>query len=207
MWGNNSGRASQAALTNSNSPGRPWGTTTPSGNSDAENGYNLAAGGNKTSARRQTICGMRRKVFFVVIFGGILIAVAAVAIGVGAGVAFQKASPSKKLSTLSTSSDISCPSANDSIVETSSDGDSSTKYFRVSCGIDYSVSDGATDLASENSTSMGRCVELCADRGECIGVTWEESGGACVLKQSVGTSADASGTILALKIAKPEKAG
>ena len=43
--------------------------------------------------RQETICGLRRKVFFFVILGGIFIAVAAIAIGVGAGIAFNK-SPS-----------------------------------------------------------------------------------------------------------------
>lgn len=40
--------------------------------------------------RQDTICGLRRKVFFVVILSGVLVAVAAIAIGVGAGVAFSK---------------------------------------------------------------------------------------------------------------------
>jgi len=63
---------------------------------DEENGgYNLSAA-NKTgrgttrTAKREMICGIRRKVFFMIIFGGMLVAVAAVAIGVGAGIAFGR---------------------------------------------------------------------------------------------------------------------
>lgn len=65
----------------------PW--RTPRGSGAAENGYGPAdekmAGG-----RQDTICGLRRKVFFIVILSGVLVAVAAIAIGIGAGVAFSK---------------------------------------------------------------------------------------------------------------------
>lgn len=42
--------------------------------------------------QQETICGLRRKVFFFVILGGVFIAVVAIAIGVGAGIAFNKGS-------------------------------------------------------------------------------------------------------------------
>lgn len=57
---------------------------------DAENGYSPSGRGKMPSANQATICGIRKKVFFFVILGGVLIAVAAVAIGVGAGIAFNK---------------------------------------------------------------------------------------------------------------------
>lgn len=46
--------------------------------------------GKMPAGRQETICGLRRKVFFFVILGGVLIAVAAIAIGIGAGIAFNK---------------------------------------------------------------------------------------------------------------------
>jgi len=58
---------------------------------DSETGYNLSnSSDNKTPRRRPNICGIRRKIFFIIIGGGVLIAVAAVAIGVGAGLAFGR---------------------------------------------------------------------------------------------------------------------
>jgi hypothetical protein len=58
---------------------------------DSETGYNLSTSSdNKAPRRRPTICGFRRKIFFIIIGGGIFIAVAAVAIGVGAGLAFGR---------------------------------------------------------------------------------------------------------------------
>lgn len=43
--------------------------------------------------RPNTICGLRKKVFFFIILGGILITVAAIAVGIGAGISLSK-SPS-----------------------------------------------------------------------------------------------------------------
>jgi hypothetical protein len=60
---------------------------------DSEAGYNLSTpldSENKMPGRRRTICGFRRKVFFTIIGGGLLIVAGAVAIGVGAGLAFGR---------------------------------------------------------------------------------------------------------------------
>lgn len=46
--------------------------------------------GKMPAGRQETICGLRRKVFFFVILGGVFIAIAAIAIGVGAGIAFNR---------------------------------------------------------------------------------------------------------------------
>lgn len=58
---------------------------------DEENGsYNLSNTNKTERTKRETICGIRRKVFFLIIIGGALVAIAAVAIGIGAGIAFSK---------------------------------------------------------------------------------------------------------------------
>jgi hypothetical protein len=49
----------------------------------------------KTVDEQETICGVRKKIFYFVLGIGVLIAVTAIAAGVGAGIAFGKKNPSK----------------------------------------------------------------------------------------------------------------
>ena len=86
--------------TSSSSADTPWRWPAPPPNlnpqhpttpDDEESGaYNLSSANKAAGTKRETICGIKRKVFFLIISGGVLVAVAAVAIGVGAGIAFSK---------------------------------------------------------------------------------------------------------------------
>lgn len=72
--------------------------------------------------------------------------------------------------------------------------------------MDYPVSAGASDIDTTQTSSMGRCIELCTDKRDqgCKGVTWKD--GECALKKDVGTSKGNSGMILALGVQKPDGA-
>lgn len=172
--------------------------------------------------RQETICGLRRKVFFFVILGGTFIAVAAIAMGIGAGIAFNKSSSyvvpqnlhSEPLSRrrieadirfreskeriLDASSHISCPDDRDAVIQ------SDDKYYRISCDVNYPESDGASDLDTRDASSIGQCVEMCSGEKKCMGVTWKD--GECVLKKSVGKSREEDDMVLALGISKPDGA-
>ena len=63
-------------------PTNPQPTNAPD-DGDAENGK-------MPTGRHDTICGLRRKVLLFVILGGVLITVTAIAVGVGAGIAFNE---------------------------------------------------------------------------------------------------------------------
>lgn len=103
--------------------------------------------------------------------------------------------PKSEEKILDASSDISCPDDNDEVLE-AHDG-----YYRIRCDIDFPVSTGASDIATEDADSIGRCAELCSDKDGCVGASWRD--GRCVLKGSLGRSVGKDGLILAVGISKP----
>ncbi|CAI4219498.1 unnamed protein product [Parascedosporium putredinis] len=90
---------------------------------------------------------------------------------IGAGIAFSKKRKPNSTPILSTStSDITCPDSNNSTFQSPTNSDI---YFRLSCGLDHPTSLGSIDLSSSSTASMGACIDLCAEKDECLGASWE----------------------------------
>ncbi|KAK6076275.1 glyoxal oxidase precursor [Seiridium cupressi] len=74
------------------------------------------------------------------------------------------------------SSDVSCPTSNNTIVT------SNSKNFTIECGIDHS----GGDLSSLTVTSFQGCIDACAQNSQCVDISL--SGTSCYLKSSLGTA-------------------
>ncbi|KAF9877305.1 hypothetical protein CkaCkLH20_05005 [Colletotrichum karsti] len=140
------------------------------------------------------VCGMRRKVFYIVMAVAIIFVVAAIAIGLGAGLAFgrkpagDKSSGSGSLPSgveSTKTANISCPASDNSTFSAQAEPD---RLFRLICGHDYNSEDGAIDLTSENATTMANCIDRCANRTECVGAGWGDYYGnhVCWMKSRLG---------------------
>lgn len=82
---------------------------------------------------------------------------------------------------------ITCPAADN---VTYSSPDAPKRTFRMICGHDFNSADGATDLTSENATTMAACIDLCASKGDdCVGAGWGDYYGnhVCWMKSKLGT--------------------
>ncbi|KAK0374712.1 hypothetical protein CLIM01_07910 [Colletotrichum limetticola] len=148
--------------------------------------------------KKATVCGMRRKVCYVVMGVAIVLVVAAIAVGLGVGLAMKKSEnksssgpqTSNSTTTPATSTanaTITCPAADN---VTYSSPDAPKRTFRMICGHDFNSADGATDLTSENATTMAACIDLCASKGDdCVGAGWGDYYGnhVCWMKSKLGT--------------------
>jgi len=61
---------------------------------------------------------------------------------------------------------------------------------------------------------MGACIDLCAEKDECLGASWEkpgdsdadgDEGGKCILKGHIGDSESDGDGIFALRVDNPNK--
>lgn len=157
---------------------------------------------------RDTICGVRRQTFWVVMAVGVFVVVAAIAVGVGLGVALHKSGdgvssppPSSSSSTPTTTTlpaptatgatgpeaVIRCPANNRTLYSTTANS-AKAKSFLLLCGRDYSSVDGAVDLFHEVLDSMAECIDECARRAGCTGAGWGpyDNQSTCWLKSKLG---------------------
>ncbi|OHE95648.1 hypothetical protein CORC01_09080 [Colletotrichum orchidophilum] len=158
----------------------------------------LDGAGDGNGKTRTTMCGVRRKVCYVIMGVAIVLAVAAIAVGLGVGLAMKKSggsSGNKSTSGNSTTTPptstrnavITCPSSDNA---TYASPDAPARTFRLICGHDFNSANGATDLTSENATTMATCIDLCASKGpDCVGAGWGDYYGnhVCWMKSKLGT--------------------
>lgn len=159
------------------------------------------------------ILGLRRYTFYIILSISVLLAVLAIAAGVGVGIAIQKQSsspassptPSVPPSTSSTapstlnlpmptasaastpSTPIVCPANNLTLYSPPSNA---SRQFLLLCGRDYHSGQGAIDLYNIETTTMGECINRCADEEACVGAGWGEYKGRriCWLKSKLGVT-------------------
>ncbi|KAL6811775.1 hypothetical protein V8C40DRAFT_270713 [Trichoderma camerunense] len=143
-----------------------------------------------------TICGLRARIFWLVLGAVVLVVAVAVGVGVGVGLGAQKHKSSAQPSPATTStglphtstsiptatstsktpsatksplSDVlSCPTSNG----TQFNVPDSQKTFLLICGIDYSGADEAEDLTSVYTVGMEDCITSCANYPGCTGCGW-----------------------------------
>ncbi|KAF3770193.1 hypothetical protein M406DRAFT_354319 [Cryphonectria parasitica EP155] len=175
--------------------------------------YHYHNGGNPfeppgAKVRAARICGLRRKVFWVVlalVVFGLMVAIA-VGLGLGLGEQNNKSSSASSNSTATATSsstattlpaatatatatgntDIICPTANETLYTLATQ---TSKKFLVLCGRDYNSDNGATDLTSMNITTFEGCLNECGNLDGCIAVGWGNYYGTntCWLKSGIGT--------------------
>ncbi|TWU74965.1 hypothetical protein ED733_005529 [Metarhizium rileyi] len=135
------------------------------------------------------ICGLRKRLFYIIALAVILALAVVVGVGVGVGVGMrhdstsdEHDSPTEMLSTASIqngtpgsmAADASqtaltaCPAANNTKYEVKS----LQKTFVRVCGIDYTGSEGATDLDATLVASVEDCINSCAEYPSCTGCSW-----------------------------------
>ncbi|KAK1671483.1 hypothetical protein BDP55DRAFT_732168 [Colletotrichum godetiae] len=152
--------------------------------------------GDGSGKGKAKMCGIRRKVCYIVMGVAIVLIVAAIAVGLGVGLAMKKSDSGNKSSsgnstttpaTSTKNATIICPAADNA---TYSSPDAPKRTFRMICGHDFNSADGATDLTSENATTMAACIDLCASKGDdCVGAGWGDYYGnhVCWMKSKLGT--------------------
>ncbi|KAL6791437.1 hypothetical protein GGI42DRAFT_358308 [Trichoderma sp. SZMC 28013] len=144
-----------------------------------------------------TICGLRARIFWLVLGIVVLLLAVGVGVGVGVGLGAQKHKSSAEPSPATTSTGLphtstsipptatstskapsatkppssellSCPTSNG----TQYDVPDSQKTFLLICGIDYSGVDEAEDLTSVYTVGMEDCITSCANYSGCTGCGW-----------------------------------
>ncbi|WYZ40200.1 hypothetical protein EsH8_IV_000541 [Colletotrichum jinshuiense] len=97
-------------------------------------------------------------------------------------------SPSDSTNLESTkTANITCPASDNT---TYSAQTAPERHFRLDCGIDYNSGNGAVELSSESTTTMGACIDLCASKTNCVGAGWGNYYGeyVCWMKTKLGKS-------------------
>ncbi|KAH8661989.1 hypothetical protein BX600DRAFT_512872 [Xylariales sp. PMI_506] len=92
----------------------------------------------------------------------------------------------------------SCPSANNTIYNSSSSSSNGTASFNVHCGIDYGNTESA-NLKSKATKDFTDCMNLCASTTHCTGCGWgyiDGSGDMCYLKTNLTVSHSATSSWL-----------
>ncbi|KAK1758712.1 hypothetical protein QBC47DRAFT_149867 [Echria macrotheca] len=125
--------------------------------------------------KRETICGIRRGLFIILLAAaGLLLLAIGVGVGVGVGVGGNRNASSGSTSSSPTATPTGSPGSQDSCP-----GMSSTQYsaangkkFLHLCGLDYSGTGEATDITSLKTSTFAQCIEACAARDDCDGAGW-----------------------------------
>ncbi|KAK1987253.1 hypothetical protein LZ30DRAFT_580461 [Colletotrichum cereale] len=154
---------------------------------------------------QRKLCGVRRKLCYIIMGVAIVFAVAAIAIGVGVGFALGR--PSQNGSSNSTNLEstktavITCPAKDNA---TFSAQDHPTRHFRLICGHDFNSGEGAIDLSSANATTMAACIDLCAADQECVGAGWGDYYGShlCWMKSRLGEMNTSGNWLFAMDLDK-----
>ncbi|KAK4192053.1 hypothetical protein QBC35DRAFT_485486 [Podospora australis] len=163
-------------------------------------------GAGKGGREERLVCGVRRRLFWIIIAIGVSLAIIAVATGVGVGLSLGKkgdgegatSTPSPTptgptrslpvpLAQATTNSDllITCPTNNLTLYTAQTDP---SRRFLLLCGRDYHSGDGAMDLYNEPAPTVGECIDVCAQTQGCVGAGWGQQNGkfSCWLKGKLG---------------------
>ncbi|TEA12235.1 hypothetical protein C8034_v006228 [Colletotrichum sidae] len=160
----------------------------------------------KTPSGERRKCGLRRRTFYIIMAVVLVFVVAAIAIGLGAGLAFagrRKDGSSSGSSGFvppsnppfppfgagdfetTKTANITCPKSDNT---TFAAQDNPARHFRFICGHDYNSGEGSIDLAQQNTTTTAACIDLCAAKSECVGAGWGDYYGnhVCWMKSKLG---------------------
>ncbi|KAH7329228.1 hypothetical protein B0I35DRAFT_404473 [Stachybotrys elegans] len=146
------------------------------------------------------ICGIRRQTFLIIIAVIVVLAVAAIGIGLGVGLSQGGRDKSEPV-TSTADATIACPQSNDDVFQASD----TNRYFRVTCGVDYSSADGARDIETVEAASMAECIEACAQRDNCVGAGWGTTNdvSSCSLKSNLGEPSSSASWIFTQEVDPP----
>ncbi|KAI1413558.1 hypothetical protein F5Y13DRAFT_188990 [Hypoxylon sp. FL1857] len=77
-----------------------------------------------------------------------------------------------------------CPQNNNTVYV----AQGSSKPFNVQCGRDYSSANGGRDISHMHTSTMAQCIDVCGQRGDCVGVGWGYYQGSyqCWMKSKLG---------------------
>lgn len=153
--------------------------------------------------RVERICGIRRKILIILFAVLILLVITATVAGLAVGLRSRNRSgnSSDALPEETDVVDIACPVADGSDYHASG----TDRYFRVQCGVDYNVGNGAVILDEVEAGSMAECIVECADREDCAGAGWGTRFGrpTCFMKSALGVPSDSRNFIFTIEVDRP----
>ena len=90
---------------------------------------------------------------------------------------------------LTTANEIECPES-DGLTYVSPD--KKDRFFKLTCGADYNSIDGAKELTSVTTDTLGECIDACSARPTCVGAGWGNFYGldTCFMKTKLGKPND-----------------
>ncbi|KAK1995198.1 hypothetical protein LX36DRAFT_659825 [Colletotrichum falcatum] len=149
---------------------------------------------------QRKLCGMRRKLCYVIMVVTAIFGLAAISIGVGVSLASRSADDSKNIESTKTAT-IVCPAKDN---DTFSAQVHPSRHFRLICGHDFNSADGAIDLASRNVSTMAACIDLCAANDQCVGAGWGNYYGSttCWMKSRLGNMNTSGNWLFAVDVDK-----
>jgi len=176
----------------------------------------LLPGSQSGSPDEDRICGIRRKLFLLLLgLGGLVLLGIAIGVGVGIGLGAQEnpappaattslATPSESTTTTPASTTVVFPTSATAVA--ACPGPDKTGYLATNgkkfihfCGIDYSGQGEATDIGYARTANFTACIEKCAQRSDCTGVGWTPNSlesqwdRTCWMKKGLGKSHGALG--------------
>ncbi|KFA46780.1 hypothetical protein S40293_06782 [Stachybotrys chartarum IBT 40293] len=153
--------------------------------------------------RVERICGIRRKILTILFAVLILLVIAATVAGLAVGLHSRNRSGNSNDTPPEETdvADIACPGADGSDYHASG----TDRYFRVQCGVDYNVGNGAVILDEVEAGSMAECIVECADREDCAGAGWGTRFGrpTCFMKSALGVLSDSRSLMFTVEVEKP----
>lgn len=188
----------------------------------SEGRFPIPAGGKNIREKRSRdgrVCGLERRWFWILV-AVVAVVLLGICIGIGVGVGQSKSSASHNTGSGSSTAVSSGPATATETVTTGSTATStsasatatstggvdcpagngttyqvpgSTARFLHLCGVDYSGTDGATDIKNVQTDSMAGCMRNCAGTEGCTGCGWGYQEGdslyehTCWLKSGLNT--------------------